>query len=166
MDVPGLQLEAVLVPGEAGLRDPYHLALQVDGSLLGEHSFERLQEPGLLVVLGHRHRDETAGVQAVPAVLGHHAPLALVLEGGHGDVAVVEAAGLLAEGDPVVGAEGGVAVPPLYLQAGAVGHLDGQPLLLPDLHRGVLQRHQEAQLGLGVGELLPDVLDGESGGAD
>ena len=123
MDVAGLQLQPVLVPGEARLRHTDHLALQVDRSLLSQDCLEGLEEPWFLVVLRHRHGQQAAGVDCVVAVFGRDPPLALVLEGGPGHVAVVEAAVLLAERDPVAGAEGGVSVPPLYLQTGAVGHL-------------------------------------------
>ena len=123
VDVARLQLQAILVPGEGGLRHPDHFALQVHCTFLGQHRLEGLEEARFLVVLRHRHCEEATSVKSVASVLGHHPPLPLVLQGGLGDVAVVEAAVLLAQQHSVAAPQRCVTVSPGHLQAGAVGHL-------------------------------------------
>ena len=80
VDVALLQLHPVLVPGEGGLGHSDHLALQVDGPLLGQDGSQRLQELGLLVVLGDDNFENTAGTDVMARVFRSNRPLSLEKE--------------------------------------------------------------------------------------
>ena len=77
VDVSLLELHPVLVPGEGGLGHSDHLALQVDGPLLGQDGSQGLQELGLLVVLRDDNFEDTARTDVMARVFRSNRPLSL-----------------------------------------------------------------------------------------